>query len=129
MIDPLSDMLTRIRNALLVEHTKVIIPYSTLKFEVAKILEQEGYIKGFSKDRQEQHDMLVLDLKYYNDESVIKGIEMVSKPGQRIYSKTQKFPSVLGGLGILIISTPQGLMTSFRANKKNLGGEVLVKIW
>ena len=78
MIDPLSDMLTRIRNALLVEYTKVIIPYSTLKFEVAKILEQEGYIKGFSKDRQEQHDMLVLDLKYYNDESVIKGIEMAT---------------------------------------------------
>ncbi|TES95273.1 30S ribosomal protein S8 [Patescibacteria group bacterium] len=129
MTDPLSDMLTRVRNALLVKQESVVIPYSTLKFEVAKILEQEGYIKGFSKDRQEQRDMLVLDLKYYNGESVIRGIETVSKPGQRIYKKAQEFPLVLGGLGTLVVSTPQGVMTTWEARKRNIGGEVLVKIW
>lgn len=129
MTDPLSDMLTRIRNALLVKQESVVIPYSTLKFEVAKILEQEGYIKGFSKDRQEQRDMLVLGLKYYNKESVIRGIEIVSKPGQRIYKKAQEFPLVLGGLGTLVVSTPQGVMTTWEAKKRNIGGEVLVKIW
>ena len=129
MTDPLSDMLTRIRNALLVNKASVVIPYSTLKFEVAKNLEQEGYIKGFSKDRQEQRDMLVLDLKYYNGESVIRGVETVSKPGQRIYKRSQEFPLVLGGLGTLIVSTSQGVMTTHEAKKKNIGGEILVKIW
>ena len=129
MIDSLSDMLARIRNAILSRKEKVIIPYSTLKFEVAKILEQEGYVKGFSKNHVGAKEILELELKYSEDNSVIAGIEIVSKPGQRIYKSFKELPKVLGGLGVLIVSTPKGVMTGFDAKKQKSGGEILAKIW
>jgi len=129
MTDPVSDMLTRVRNALLVKKPTVALPYSKLKFEITKVLEQEGYLKSFTKEREGQRDLLVLKLKYYQGKSVIQGIESVSKPGQRIYFHAQKFPSVLRGLGILIVSTPKGVMTAHLAKKQKVGGEVLAKVW
>ncbi len=129
MTDPLADMLARLRNAILVHKPKTEVPYSSLKFEVAKILEQEGYLSGFSKSRLGNNEILELELKYVDGKSVITGIELVSKAGQRIYAKAGTLPEVLGGLGTLIVSTSQGLMTGKEARRKNLGGEVLIKIW
>ncbi len=129
MTDPLADMLTRIRNAILAHKPKVEIPHSSLKFEVAKLLEQEGYLHGFSKNRSGSQEVLELELKYADNKSVIQGIEIVSKTGQRLYAKAKEFPLVLGGLGTLIVSTPKGLMTGSEARHHNLGGELLIKIW
>ena len=129
MTDPLADMLTRIRNAILVRKPRTEVPYSSLNFEVAKILEQEGYLGGFSKNRLDNNEVLELELKYVEGKSVLVGIEVISKAGQRIYTKAQALPQVLGGLGTLIVSTPGGLMTGKEARQKNLGGEILIKVW
>jgi small subunit ribosomal protein S8 len=129
MIDSLSDMLTRIRNSLLAKRPQVEISHSGVKFEIAKILEQEGYLAGFTKEHQNGKEVLVLNLKYVGKEPVIREIKMVSKPGQRIYLGAKEIPSVLGGLGIVIVSTSRGIMTGRMAKKQNLGGEVLIKIW
>jgi len=132
MTDPIADMLTRIRNANIAFHDDVLMPSSKLKEAVAKILEQEGYITGFAlEDRPgKPGNLLRIRLKYTNDrQRVITGIKRASKPGLREYRRANEVPRVLGGMGIAIISTNQGLLTDREARKRNVGGEVLCTVW
>ena len=128
MTDPIADMLTRIRNANSVNKDKVEIPTSILKVAIADILKAEGFIKGYEVNAESK--MMVVALKYgANKEKVISGIKRISKPGLRVYSQKDQLPKVLGGLGIAVISTSQGLMTDKAARKAGLGGEVLAYVW
>lgn len=128
--DPIADLLTRIRNASLVQRQQVVIPSSKIKLEIAKILQQEGFIKDFSVTDGKPQANLVISLKYVGrGVSVINGLERVSKPGRRIYTGYQSIPWVRSGLGISIISTPQGLMTGRKARRSKLGGEILCNVW
>lgn len=128
MTDPIADMLTRIRNANSVNHDKVEIPVSKLKVAIADILKAEGFIKGYEINAENR--MMIVTLKYgANKEKVISGIKRISKPGLRVYSQKDQLPKVLGGLGIAVISTSQGLMTDKAARKAGLGGEVLAYVW
>ena len=132
MTDPIADMLTRIRNANIAFHDDVVMPASKLKEAVAKILEQEGYIAGFLlEDRPGRPgNQLRVRLKYTSDrQRVITGIKRASKPGLREYRQANEVPRVLGGMGIAIISTNQGLLTDREARKRNVGGEVLCTVW
>ncbi|MBR2322336.1 MAG: 30S ribosomal protein S8 [Clostridia bacterium] len=130
MTDPIADMLTRIRNALIVKHDVVEVPASNMKKEIARLLLQEGYITSYEIVEQEVQDKIVITLKYGpNGEKVINGLKRVSKPGLRIYAGHDELPKVLGGLGVAIISTPKGVMTDKEARKANHGGEVLAYIW
>ena len=130
MTDPIADMLTRIRNALIVKHDVVEVPASNMKKEIARLLLQEGYITSYEIVEQEVQDKIVITLKYGpNGEKVINGLKRVSKPGLRIYAGCEELPKVLGGLGIAIISTPKGVMTDKEARKSNHGGEVLAYVW
>src|SRR3989344_3223395 len=124
MTDPISDMLTRIRNAQKAEHKSVILPLSKIKLEIAKILKKEGYIENLSDKRGKK--MLEINLKY---PAAINEIKRVSKPGQRFYVKADKIKQVKSGYGISIISTSKGLMTGKEAKKAGLGGETLLEIW
>ena len=126
MTDPIADMLTRIRNANQMRNKEVSMPTSKMKVEIAKILDSEGFIEGYTvKD-----NTLTLNLKYaQNKERVITGLKRISKPGLRVYASSDKLPSVLNGLGIAIISTPKGVMTDKLARKNNVGGEVIAYIW
>ena len=126
MTDPIADMLTRIRNANQMRNKAVSMPTSKMKVEIAKILENEGFIEGFNvKD-----NTLTLTLKYAeNKERVITGLKRISKPGLRVYAGASEIPKVLNGLGIAIISTPKGVMTDKLARKNNVGGEVIAYIW
>lgn len=126
--DPISDMLTRIRNAAMVRKTEVRLPYSKLKFAIAKILAQEGFVESASKDT-EGHGTLVISLKYEGRESVIRSLTRISKPGRRMYSGVDTLPKVLSDHGIAIISTSQGVMTNKEARKRKLGGEVLCEVF
>ena len=130
MTDPIADMLTRIRNALIVKHDVVEVPASNMKKEIARLLLQEGYISSYEIVEQEVQNKIVITLKYGpNGEKVINGLKRVSKPGLRIYAGHDELPKVLGGLGVAIISTPKGVMTDKEARKANHGGEVLAYIW
>ena len=130
MTDPIADMLTRIRNALIVKHDVVEVPASNMKKEIARLLLQECYITSYEIVEQEVQDKIVITLKYGpNGEKVINGLKRVSKPGLRIYAGHDELPKVLGGLGVAIISTPKGVMTDKEARKANHGGEVLAYIW
>lgn len=130
MTDPIADMLTRIRNALIVKHDTVEVPASNMKKEIARLLLQEGYITSYEVVEQEVQDKIVITLKYGpNGEKVINGLKRISKPGLRIYAGHDELPKVLGGLGVAIISTPKGVMTDKEARKANHGGEVLAYIW
>jgi len=133
MTDPIADMLTRLRNANSAYHDQVSMPHSKLKVHVAEILQQEGYIGGFTtRDAPEGQvgKVLTLDLKYGpNRERSIAGLRRVSKPGLRVYAKSTGLPKVLGGLGVAIISTSTGLLTDKQANKRRVGGEVLAFVW
>ena len=126
MTDPIADMLTRIRNANQMRNKEVAMPTSKMKVEIAKILDNEGFIESYTvKD-----NTLTLTLKYgQNKERVITGLKRISKPGLRVYAGAEEIPHVLNGLGIAIISTPKGVMTDKEARKQNLGGEVLAYIW
>ena len=126
MTDPIADMLTRIRNANQMRNKEVAMPTSKMKVEIAKILDAEGFIEGYTvKD-----NILTLTLKYAsNKERVITGLKRISKPGLRVYAGADEIPSVLNGLGIAIISTPKGVMTDKLARKNNVGGEVIAYIW
>jgi small subunit ribosomal protein S8 len=134
-MDPIADMLTRIRNAVSAGHTLVAMPSSKLKIEIAKIMKDEGYLEGFDVAESEQSPQKVLRLKikYVGERRerrpVISGIERVSKPGRRIYTKKQDIPWVLSGIGVAIISTPKGVMTGSRARQLGVGGEILCKVW
>ncbi|HEY4494858.1 MAG TPA: 30S ribosomal protein S8 [Candidatus Paceibacterota bacterium] len=126
MTDPISDMLTRIRNAQKAEHKSVIMPLSKIKLEIAKILKKEGYIEELKKSDKKGSKYLEIDLKY---PAAINEIKRVSKPGQRFYVKADKIKQVKSGYGISIISTSKGLMTGKEAKKAGLGGETLLEIW
>ena len=130
MTDPIADMLTRIRNANSVLHDKVEIPCSNIKEAIADILKTEGFIKDFEKIPDAKQSIIRIALKYGPERNkVITGIKRISKPGLRVYAKKDQLPRVLGGLGIAIISTSQGLMTDKAARKAGLGGEVLAYVW
>ncbi len=130
MTDPIADMLTRVRNANLAGHQKVEVPSSRMKDAIAEILKAEGYIKDFERISNNKQGMLKLYLKYGRDsQRAITGIKRISKPGLRVYAKKDELPRVLGGLGIAIISTSQGLMTDKEAGKAGLGGEVICYVW
>ena len=127
--DPIADMLTRIRNANQQKHETVSIPYSNLKNDLANILKNEGFVTGFVVNEEGNHKNIVITLKYKGNERVITGLKRVSKPGLRQYAKVNEIPKVLNGLGIVVLSTSQGLMTDKEARAKNIGGEVLAYIW
>jgi small subunit ribosomal protein S8 len=125
MTDPISDMLTRIRNAQTARKPSVTLPSSKQKLAVAKVLEQEGYLSSVATDNVEGKETLTLGLKYYQDQPVIERIERVSRPGLRIFKRADQLPVVQGGLGVAIVSTSQGVMTNVQAKAKGHGGEVL----
>jgi small subunit ribosomal protein S8 len=130
MTDPIADMLTRIRNANSAYHEELEMPYSKMKEQIAGILEREGYIRGYQVVEGKSYNLLRIKLKYGpNKEHVISGIKRISKPGRRVYSKGADLPRVLGGLGIAIVSTSQGLLTDKEARRRNLGGEVIAFVW
>jgi small subunit ribosomal protein S8 len=133
MTDPIADMLTRLRNANQAFHDSVSMPHSKIKEGVAEILQQEGYIASFSVQDPEEGQVqktLTITLKYgRNRERSLAGVRRISKPGLRVYAKSTGLPKVLGGLGVAIISTSQGLLTDRQANQKGVGGEVLAYVW
>lgn len=129
MTDPIGDMLTRIRNAQRADHLNIQMPSSKLKIALAKILKREGYINDVIQHKKGSKVNIEIVLKKVGDGYAISGIKRVSKPGQRIYARKNKIPKVLGGYGVAIISTSQGIMTSIEAKAKNLGGEVVCEIW
>ena len=133
MTDPIADMLTRLRNANQAFHDTVSMPHSKIKQGVAEILKQEGYIASFAVAEPEEGEVskkLTITLKYgRNRERSIAGVRRVSKPGLRVYAKSTGLPKVLGGLGVAIISTSQGLLSDRQANQKGVGGEVLAYVW
>jgi ribosomal protein S8 len=125
MSDPISDMLTRIRNAQMANKVSVVMPSSKLKLAIVKVLEEEGYIDGYSVREQDKKSILEIGLKYYAGHPVIERIDRVSKPGLRIYRRVNDIPRVMNGLGVAIVSTPKGVMTDRKARAANVGGEVL----
>ena len=130
MTDPIADFLTRLRNANSAYHDEVVLPHSKLKANIAEILKREGYISSYRDEAGDVAKNLVIELKYGpNRERSIAGLRRVSKPGLRVYAKSTNLPKVLGGLGVAIISTSQGLLTDRQANTKGVGGEVLAYVW
>jgi len=128
--DPIADMLTRIRNANSSKHESVNVPCSKLRIEIAKILNDEGYINGYEVIEDGIQGIIKINLKYgANKQQVITGLKRVSKPGLRVYASKENLPKVLKGLGIAIISTSKGIMTDREARKQNVGGEVLAFVW
>ena len=131
LTDPVADMLARIRNANKALHEKVEMPTSRLKVEIARILKEEGYIRDFRVEAPEgEHSKLVVELKYGRGrERVLTDLKRVSKPGRRVYANKDRMPRVLGGMGIAILSTSRGVMTSRRAQEEGVGGEVIAFVW
>ena len=130
MNDPIADMLTRVRNALIARHDTVTLPASNMKKSIAKILLDEGYIKSVDYIDDGLQGQIKIVLKYAEGkQSVIKGLKRISKPGLRVFARNEELPKVLGGLGIAIVSTSKGVMTDKEARKAGVGGEVLAYIW
>ncbi|MDR3296387.1 MAG: 30S ribosomal protein S8 [Clostridiales Family XIII bacterium] len=130
MTDPIADMLTRIRNANTVGHTTVDVPASRMKKSIAGILTEEGYIKGFDLIEDSKQNVLRIQMKYgTGKEKVISGIRKISKPGLKVYAKADDVPKVLGGLGIAIISTSNGIISDKEARRRRIGGEVICYVW
>ena len=130
MTDPIADLLTRIRNGLKSKHEKIVVPSSKMKIEVARILKEEGYIDDFRVAEDNKQGSVEIVLRYGQDgKPAIAGIERISRPGRRMYCGKDEIPSVLGGYGITIVSTPQGLMTGRQSRSKGLGGEIICNIW
>ncbi|MBN2256428.1 MAG: 30S ribosomal protein S8 [Anaerolineaceae bacterium] len=133
--DPIADMLTRIRNATMMGHPVVAMPSSKLKVEIARILKEEGYLEGYDAAEGEKpgQPVLRLKIKYLGErrerKAVITGLERISRPGRRVYTRKQDIPWVLSGIGIAILSTPKGVMTGQRARQLNVGGELICKVW
>jgi small subunit ribosomal protein S8 len=133
--DPIADMLTRIRNAAMMGHPVVAMPSSKLKVEIARILKEEGYLEGYDAADGEKpgQPVLRLKIKYLGErrerKPVITGLERISRPGRRVYTRKQDIPWVLSGIGIAILSTPKGVMTGQRARQLNVGGELICKVW
>jgi small subunit ribosomal protein S8 len=129
MTDPISDMLTRIRNAAQARHRRVDMPVSKLKAEVARILKENHFIHDFKILDDGRHGVLRVYLRYYEDRPVIRHLQRVSRPGRRVYTVAQKMPRVRGGLGIAIVSTSQGVMSDRQARTRKIGGEVMALVW
>lgn len=129
MTDPIADMLNRIRNAQAVSHQTVNIPFSNLKYEIAKVLKKHGFIEKVEKKGKKVNKTIEITLKYDGKTPVISSLKRISKPGQRIYKGSKELRRVRGGYGIAIISTPKGLMTNKESRKQKIGGEVLCEIW
>jgi small subunit ribosomal protein S8 len=135
MTDPIADMLTRIRNAVMSGQALTAMPLSKVKVEIAKILKEEGYLENFevADGEQPSQKVLRLKIKYIGErrerKPVLTGLERVSRPGRRIYTKKQEIPWVLSGIGVAILSTPKGIMTGQRARQLGVGGEILCKVW
>lgn len=133
--DPIADMLTRIRNAVMSGQALVAMPSSKIKVEIAKIMKDEGYLEGYEmvEGENQTQKVLRLKIKYVGERRtrrpVISGIERISKPGRRIYTKKQNIPWVLSGIGVAILSTPKGVMTGARARQLGVGGEIICKVW
>lgn len=130
MTDPIADMLTRIRNAAMAKHRRVVMPSSKLKVAIAKILTEEGFISGYTVTDDKPQPNLIIGLKYTGKgEPVIAGLERVSKPGRRVYVGYRDIPWIRSGLGINVISTPKGVMTGRQARRERVGGEILCNVW
>ncbi len=135
MTDPIADMLTRIRNAVMSGQAMTAMPLSKIKVEIAKILKEEGYLENFevADGERPSQKVLRLKIKYIGErrerKPVLTGLERVSRPGRRIYTKKQEIPWVLSGIGVAILSTPKGIMTGQRARQLGVGGEILCKVW
>ncbi len=130
MTDPIADMLTRVRNASTAMHDTVDIPASKIKESIARILAEEGFVEGFEVDRSNGHPTMTIRLRYTDErQRVISGIRRISKPGRRVYRGASDLPRVLGGLGVAIISTSQGVMSDKQARQQKVGGEVLAYVW
>jgi len=127
--DPIADLLTRIRNALVARHQSVQVPSSKMKIAIAKVLKEEGFIKGFEVVPEGVKRTARIDLSYSGKEASISGLRRVSKPGLRVYVQKREIPRVYGGLGIAILTTPQGVMTGQEAWRRQVGGEVLCYVW
>ena len=128
--DPIADMLTRVRNAVMVRHDSVLVPSSKMKLAIANILKEEGFISDYEVVRGKSHRDIKILLKYQDrNEPVISGLERVSKPGLRVYVQKKEIPRVYGGLGIAILSTPDGVMTGQQAWQRGVGGELLCYVW
>jgi len=128
--DPIADMLTRVKNAVMAEKKDVAIPLSTIKLDIAKILKEEGYISNFRVDKTQMPAQLFVELKYSSKkQNVIEGLKRISKPGRRVYVEVDNIPQVLDGLGVAVISTSQGIVTGKECKKRNIGGEVLLYVW
>jgi small subunit ribosomal protein S8 len=134
MTDPIADMLTRVRNAIMARHTRVSIPSSNMKIAIAQILKEEGYVKDFAVDRRPENPYgpqgaIIVTLRYVDKRPVLTQLKRVSKPGLRVYTRRDTIPRVRGGLGTAIISTPQGVMSGRKAYQLGLGGEVVCYVW
>ena len=127
--DPIADMLTRIRNAIMVSHDDVLVPSSQVKLSIAKVLKEEDFINNFEILKDKTQQTIRIRLKYLDSQPALLGLERVSKPGLRIYVGRHEIPRVYGGLGIAILSTPQGIITGQEAWRRHLGGEILCYIW
>jgi small subunit ribosomal protein S8 len=127
--DPIADMLTRIRNAIMAGHDDVLVPSSQIKLSIARILKEEGFIEDYEALEGKPQQMIKLQLKYADKLPALLGLEKVSKPGLRVYVERREIPRVYGGLGIAILSTSQGIMTGQEAWRRHLGGEVLCYVW
>ena len=129
MTDPISDLLTRIRNGQMVKKSKIVCPTSKLKVAILKVLQDEGYIRGFEIFENERGKQLEISLKYFDGKPVIKEISRVSKPGMRVYSSVKAMLTYKNNMGITILSTSKGVMTNFAAQNANLGGEILCRVY
>jgi small subunit ribosomal protein S8 len=127
--DPIADMLTRIRNATRARHEEVVVPASKTKLAIARILKDEGFIDDFSEFQEGPRNLVKIRLRYVGKVPVVSGLKRVSKPGLRVYAAKTDIPRVLGGLGVVIVSTSQGIMTGTEARKGQLGGEILAYVW
>lgn len=127
--DPISDMLTRIRNASMARKTEVLVPLSKIKFEIAKLLKHEDYVVSVEEVKQGNMPNIKIVLKYDSSKPAISHIQRVSTPGRRVYVKKEAVPTILNGLGVAILSTPQGLMTNKQAKRAGVGGELMCEVW
>ncbi len=129
LTDPLGDMLTRIRNGQRAKKDSVVTPASKLRASVLEVLKREGYIRGYSEEQLAGHAGLRVELKYFEGQSAIKHVARVSKPGRRVYSGSSELPRIRNGLGIVIVSTPKGVLSDSEARDQNVGGEVLAEVF
>jgi len=129
VIDPIADMLTRIRNAIMVSHDSVLVPSSKIKLSIVKILNEQGFIDRYEVLKGKPQPMIKIYLKYKDDQPAILGLERASKPSLRVYAERREIPRVYGGLGIAILSTSKGIMTGQEAWRQHLGGEIICYVW